>query len=83
MGWASSHKPKVTGLISGRGTTLGCGPGSQLGAYEREIIDVSLPLFLPPFPLSLKIKKENLFKKNIVDKGKRRKGSWEGNGYRI
>ena len=43
------HQPvnqKVTGLIPGQGTCLGCGPGSQLGASERQPINVSLPLFL-------------------------------------
>ncbi|KAF6104092.1 hypothetical protein HJG60_011141 [Phyllostomus discolor] len=33
------------------GTGLGCGPGPQLGAYERQVVDVSLPLCLPS-PLS-------------------------------
>ena len=43
--------PKVTGLISSQSTCLGCGLGPQLGACERQPhIDVSLPLFLPPFP---------------------------------
>ena len=32
------------------GTCLGCGPGPQLGVYERQPhIDVSLALFLLPF----------------------------------
>ena len=39
------------------GTCLGCRPGPQWGAYERQPHnDVSLSLFLPPFP-SLKINK--------------------------
>ena len=52
---------KVAGLIPSQGTCLGCKPGPQLGACERQWIvrgdrlslshiDVSLPLFLPPFP---------------------------------
>ena len=33
---------KVTGLIPGLGTCLGCRPGAQVGACERQLIDVSL-----------------------------------------
>ena len=45
----------VTSLIPSQGTSLCWGPGPQWGAYERQPhIDVSLSLFLPPFP-SLKI----------------------------
>ena len=33
---------KVTGLIPSQGTCLGFGPGPQLGAFERQLIDVSL-----------------------------------------
>ena len=48
------HRPvnqKVTGSIPSQGTCLGCGPGPQLGEHDRKPhIDVSLPLFLPPFP---------------------------------
>ena len=48
------HQPtnqEVTGSIPSQGTCLGCGPGPQQGALEREPhVDVSLPLFLPPFP---------------------------------
>ena len=41
---------KVIRLTPNQGTCLGCGPGPQLGAHERQPhIDVSLPLFLPPF----------------------------------
>ena len=43
-------KQEVTGLIPSQGTCLGCGPGPQLGACKRQPIDVSLPLFLLPFP---------------------------------
>ena len=51
---------RVASLIPSRDTCLGCGPGPQQGACQRQpYIDVSLPLFL--LPLSLKIKK--IFKK--------------------
>ena len=41
---------RVMGLILSQGTCLGCGPGPQLGALERQPhIDVLLPLFLLPF----------------------------------
>ena len=37
--------------IPSQGTSLGCGPGPQQGVFERQPhIDVSLPLFLLPFP---------------------------------
>ena len=46
----------VTGSIPSQGTSLGCGPGHQLGAHERQPhIDVS-PSFSPSLPPSLKIK---------------------------
>ena len=42
---------KVAGWIPSQGTCLGCGPGPQKGVCERQPhIDVSLPLFLLPFP---------------------------------
>ena len=42
---------KVTGWISSQGMCLDCGPGLQWGACERQLhTDVSLPLFLLPFP---------------------------------
>ena len=48
------HQPanqRVTSLILSQGTCLGCGPGPQQGVHEKQPhIDVSLPLFLPPFP---------------------------------
>ena len=48
------HRPanqRVTISIPSQGTCLGCGPGSQLGAYKRQPhMDVSLPLFLLSFP---------------------------------
>ena len=41
----------VASWIPGQGTCLGCSTGTQEGARERQpCIDVSLPLFLPPFP---------------------------------
>ena len=50
-------KQGVASSIPSQGTCLGCRPGPQEGAHERQPhIDVSLPLFLPPFP-SLKINK--------------------------
>ena len=50
---------RVTGLIPSQDTCLGCGPGPQLEARERQPhIDVSLSVFLPPFP-SLNINKFN------------------------
>ena len=58
--WIESHleNRKVTGLIPGQGICLGCRPGSQLGVgcvLEAtdpcfSHMDVSLLLFLPPFP---------------------------------
>ena len=42
---------RCAGSIPSQGTCLGCRPGPQLGVCERQPhIDVSLPLFLPPFP---------------------------------
>ena len=52
---------KVAGSIPSQGTSLGCGTGPRSGAHERHPIDVSLPLFLPPFLLSLKINLKNIF----------------------
>ena len=50
--WPANQE--VACSIPSQGTCLGCGPGPQLGVCERQLIDVSLPFFLPPFP-SLKI----------------------------
>ena len=48
---------RVASSIPGQDIYLGCEPGPQEGAHEWQLhIDVSLPLFLPPFP-SLKINK--------------------------
>ena len=47
------HHPanrEVTSSIPGQGTCLGCRPGPWLGACEKQPMDVSLALFLPPFP---------------------------------
>ena len=41
---------KVTCLIPSQGACLGCRFGSYRGVWERQPIDVSLPLFLPLFP---------------------------------
>ena len=47
----------VTSSTPSQDTGLDCGPGPQLGVYERKPhIDVSLALS-PSFPLSLKINK--------------------------
>ena len=40
---------KVAGSVPNQGTYLGFGSGPQLEACKRQPIDVSLPLFLPPF----------------------------------
>ena len=46
------HRPAnqmVAGSILSQGTCLGCRPGPQQGALERQLhVDISLPLFLPP-----------------------------------
>ena len=63
-----SENWKVANSIPGQGTCLGCGPGSQLGGCERQLINlthVSLPLS-PSLPLSLKINKNKSFKKLIM-----------------
>ena len=42
---------RVTDLIPSQGTCLGCGPGPQYEVHEGQPhTDVSLPLFLLPFP---------------------------------
>ena len=42
---------RVAGLIPSQDKCLVCGPGPQWGMHKRQPhIDVSLPLFLPPFP---------------------------------
>ena len=54
------EKQGVMGLIPSQGTCLGCGPGPQLGVYERQPhIDVSLPLC---FFLSPLLKRNKIFK---------------------
>ena len=50
---------KVTSSIPSQSTCLGCGPGPQLGVWERQLIDVSLvhrcfsPSLSPFLPLPL------------------------------
>ena len=47
--WPANQR--VAGLIPSQGTCLDWGPGPQLGAREGQpYIDVSLPVFLLPFP---------------------------------
>ena len=49
--WVRAANLRVTGSIPSQSTGLGCGPGPQSGACERQPhIDVSLSLFLLPFP---------------------------------
>ena len=44
---------RVASSIPSQDTCLGCKPGPRRGLHERQPhIDVSLPLFLPPLPLS-------------------------------
>ena len=50
VGWVSFANPKVAGSIPNQGTHLGCRPCRWLGHMQEEAINVSLPLFLPPFP---------------------------------
>ena len=61
------HRPvrqRVAGSIPSQGTCLGCRPGPRWGACERQPhIDVSLPLFLPPFLSLFKRKKIKSLKK--------------------
>ena len=48
--WVLAMSPRVASSISSQGTGLGWGPGPQWGPHERQPhVDVSLPLFLPPF----------------------------------
>ena len=55
--WPANQR--VAGLIPSQGTCVGCGPGPQQGAHERQPhMDVYLPLS-PPFP-SLKINEYNV-----------------------
>ena len=48
------HRPanqRVASSLLSQGTCLGCRPGPQWGVCEKQPhIDVSLPLFLLPFP---------------------------------
>ena len=59
-------KQRVAGTIPSQGTCLGCRAGPQQGVHERQPhIDVSLPLFLPPPPLS---KNKSLKKEHFPQK---------------
>ena len=54
---------RVTNSIPSQSTCLSCGAGLHWGVCVKQShTDVSLPLFLPPFPPSLKI---NKFLKNL------------------
>ena len=50
--WVGRHPANqtVASSIPGQGTCLSCGSGPLSEACESQPIDVSLPLFLPPFP---------------------------------
>ena len=48
-----SVNPRVTHSIPSQHTCLGCGPGPQQGAHERQPHIVSLPFSLP-YPLKIK-----------------------------
>ena len=50
VGWASSHKAKGCQFNSRSGHRPGLWVQSPVGACEGQPIDVSPPLFLPPFP---------------------------------
>ena len=57
-----SKASQVCFPISAHAWVVGLLPGvPSLDAYEGQLMDVSLPLFLPPFPVSKKINK--IFKK--------------------
>ena len=61
------EKGKVTGSVPGWGTCLGCGPGPQMGTWERQSTDVSLCFSLSPSPfllLSLESINKIFFKKS-------------------
>ena len=59
-------KQRVASLIPRQGTLLGCGFGPGLGCVQEATdlflshIDSSLPLSLPPYPLSLSKKEEKI-----------------------
>ena len=58
-GLSAGCEPRVAGSIPSQGTCLGPRLGSRCGPCERHPhIDVSLPLFLPPFPSLSKIKQK-------------------------
>ena len=63
-------KQKITGLIPGQGTRVGCGLVSSQGTSERQVIDVSLPpslsLFLPLWKINKHVLRWGLKKKEII-----------------
>ena len=74
--WITEHQPgnqKVTSSIPAQGTCLSFRRGPQLGACERQPIDVSLtrrrfsPFFSLPSPLS-KNKENKILKRNHITK---------------
>ena len=61
-------KRRVTGLIASQGTCLGFGPGPQQGAHKRQsCIDVSLPLFSLPSPVSKNKQIKSLKKRPLIE----------------
>ena len=52
-----SVNQRVTNWIPSQGTCLGCGPGPQLGACERQPHIDGSPFLSPSLPLSLKVNK--------------------------
>ena len=66
--------PKIASSIPTQGTSLGSGPGLQLGACKRQPIDVSLNTSMfPSLTLSPKIKIKSFFKKARILKAAREK----------
>ena len=58
----------VMGLMPTQDTCLGCWPHPQLRVHSRQPhIDVSLPLFLSPIPLSLKMNRIYISKSLIEE----------------
>ena len=73
--WVLACEQSVTSSIPNQSTSLGFRQGPQLGAWQRQLIDVSLthlvlsPFFLPPF--SYLYKQIKIFKKSILCKATR------------
>ena len=58
---ALAFEAKGHWFSSGQGTCLACGLDASLGVKEKQPIDVSLPLCLPPFPsLKINVKEKKL-----------------------